>query len=746
MEKEYNENIKGEKSVKNKKLKKKILIAIGIILIICGLTLLVFRILNNRPAPTKNIITDGEVQSNYSFSMSCYKEDNLILNEIKAGQKIVCFLEFDAKKYNSVEKITATINTSNSLKYEGMSTDDNWSSSSDGNNITITKIVNNEKDSSRFYLTFSVNDNFDENDLNVNIDNVQINYNNNIYLLNDFSYKIEKDNTIWSFIYIYAKRNENGESIEYASNELPSSYDFIIYSYHCTSLDCGLKNFDRENSTMYFKDNNKYYSYNYLSKKLTEYNFGDNIDNIQFVFDNTKIVGAEVTFNDKTQNLYLFSSNKYFFPNNVINLDTNNLYDFGFVYTSDCTESKSSCTGKIIDIATNKIIFSKELQKSEAEYGLLSAVGTKENYYIALVQSGLDEENYKFYDLNKNLINTKEVYSYTILSNGDLIIPYNVENYKFNQYIEYNKNGEVVKKSYNYTEIEGIFKDYFVAIKDNKLKLFDYNENEVTTFCDWNDTLSVERYISGYWEKNGKNGLYIVVSDPSVTDEEIKKDNPDVTDELIDENGYDRGYEYYYIPSTNETGKIASEIGGYAKPILYLYPQKNNTKITVKFSKPNQLTTTYPKYNNSWEVIANKNGDLYDSNGKYYYALYWEEKGSINVTFNKGFYVTKDNASEFLENKLTEIGLNAKERNEFIMYWLPVLEKNGQSLVYFEFTNSRENYNKLIINPKPDSLLRIAIHIKKVNNYVNISEENIPKFTRKGFAAIEWGGVIHTDK
>jgi hypothetical protein len=203
------------------------------------------------------------------------------------------------------------------------------------------------------------------------------------------------------------------------------------------------------------------------------------------------------------------------------------------------------------------------------------------------------------------------------------------------------------------------------------------------------------------------------------------------------------GYEFFYIPTTGETGKIPTVIGGYAKPILYLYPTKDNTKVSVSFEKPGLLTTTYPKFNKVWEVTANKNGDLHDKDGKYYYGLYWEEEGSSKVDFTKGFYVTKDNAITFLEEKLTKIGLNDRERNEFIMYWLPILEKNGKNLVYFELTNEREAYNKLKITPKPDSLLRLAIHVKKVNKKVNIKEQQLPTFKRSGFTAVEWGGVVH---
>jgi hypothetical protein len=178
------------------------------------------------------------------------------------------------------------------------------------------------------------------------------------------------------------------------------------------------------------------------------------------------------------------------------------------------------------------------------------------------------------------------------------------------------------------------------------------------------------------------------------------------------------------------------------KPVLYLYPKMDNTKIKVSFANPNRLTTTYPKFNKVWEVIANRNGDLYDAKGNYYYGLYWEEDRPIKIDFSEGFYVTKDNAIDFLEEKLSTIGLSDRERNEFIMYWLPILEKNERNLVYFELTESREANNKLIINPKPDSLLRIAIHVKKVDKKIDLKEQKLPTFNRTGFTVVEWGGTI----
>ena len=215
-------------------------------------------------------------------------------------------------------------------------------------------------------------------------------------------------------------------------------------------------------------------------------------------------------------------------------------------------------------------------------------------------------------------------------------------------------------------------------------------------------------------------------------------DNPDAN-----ENDYNTGCIEVIYDSSTKTGETkTSYCGGIAKPVLYLYPKKT-TKVTITFEHPEYLETTYPKFIDKWEVKAHSNGDLYDNNGAYYYALYWDEKQVHSVDFSTGYYVEKDNAIEFLEKKLSYIGLSRREANEFIMYWLPVLEKNEKSLVYFELTEERESYNKLNISPKPDSLLRLVIHIKKINQKVNIPKQNLTKFQRKGFVAVEWGGTVY---
>lgn len=307
-----------------------------------------------------------------------------------------------------------------------------------------------------------------------------------------------------------------------------------------------------------------------------------------------------------------------------------------------------------------------------------------------------------------------------------------------NKVIKYNDLGEIISTTKKYFNIKQIFyvddQIYILYIENEKIYITD-DMSEPVMIGEFKENYYYHWVLSKYWTKedlsnhdDGKEaGFYIVVGLPNETGDSFETP----------------GLEYYYNPKTGDTKTYELEyVGGYAKPILYLYPTKT-TDVTITFENEDNLTTTYPKYNKSWNVIAHTNGDLYDKNGKYYYGLYWEENSNHDISFDNGFYVTKENAIDFLEEKLSIIGFNERESNEFIMYWLPILEKNERSLVYFELTEERESNSKININPTPDSILRVAIHVKKVNSKINIKEQKLTTFNRKGFTAVEWGGVIH---
>lgn len=212
--------------------------------------------------------------------------------------------------------------------------------------------------------------------------------------------------------------------------------------------------------------------------------------------------------------------------------------------------------------------------------------------------------------------------------------------------------------------------------------------------------------------------------------------------------------------------------GGCGKPVVYLYPDPEQpTSVSVKFQVPVQFTTDIPKYADFWQVMAYPNGSLVnlkpeltncsqiDSSKKgseyaqeacqknTYPYLYWA--GNINSkdypTINKGWVVDRNNLGTFLQTKLTEVGLNNKERNDFMSYWLPdMIAKNTQYYrISFLQTNDLNSLFPMTVSPSPDTTFRIFL------DYSALTEkpQNLPlpqtlnKLIRNGFTLVEWGGL-----
>lgn len=175
------------------------------------------------------------------------------------------------------------------------------------------------------------------------------------------------------------------------------------------------------------------------------------------------------------------------------------------------------------------------------------------------------------------------------------------------------------------------------------------------------------------------------------------------------------------------------------KPVIYLYPEQE-TEVKVQLDYDGTLVCTYPEYNDGWKVVAQPDGTLCDESGKTYSYLFWEGNTDATYDFSKGFVVKGSETAEFLEEKLAEIGLNEKEKNEFIVYWLPRMQDNSYNLITFQ-TKAYTDVAKLHITPEPDSILRVFMAYKGLDKPIQIEEPVIAPFERKGFTVIEWGGA-----
>ena len=208
------------------------------------------------------------------------------------------------------------------------------------------------------------------------------------------------------------------------------------------------------------------------------------------------------------------------------------------------------------------------------------------------------------------------------------------------------------------------------------------------------------------------------------------KVNEDTTIELVQ----------CYTEEEIEYRKYISSLPQYGdKPVIYLYPETDNTNIDVSLELNDaELTCTYPKYNDGWSVVADKDG-LIKFDDKEYNYLYWEGKYFGDIKINQGFCVKGSDTAEFLEEKLSELGLNRREANEFIVYWLPLMEQNEYNVISFD-TAEYENHYKLNVNPKPDSLIRVFMTWYAADEKIDIEPQTITTPTREGFTVVEWGG------
>ena len=175
------------------------------------------------------------------------------------------------------------------------------------------------------------------------------------------------------------------------------------------------------------------------------------------------------------------------------------------------------------------------------------------------------------------------------------------------------------------------------------------------------------------------------------------------------------------------------------QPVIYLYPEEE-TEVHVELEY--EGVNTYPKYpEDSWEITAQPDGTLIDKNGNTHSRLF---KGTIIIDkqwdFSEGFVVKGTDTASFLNEKLSYMGFTANECRDFINYWKPKMGSNSYNLISFQ----QENYTeaaKLTITPQPDSMQRVFMAFKALDEYIDVPAQELPAFERKGFTAIELGGT-----
>jgi hypothetical protein len=223
---------------------------------------------------------------------------------------------------------------------------------------------------------------------------------------------------------------------------------------------------------------------------------------------------------------------------------------------------------------------------------------------------------------------------------------------------------------------------------------------------------------------------------------------------------------YYYFPGTSEIvlgnydfkNQHELELDFYTvtnveimvvdKPVIYLYAKKS-TDVQISVDFKGDLTFMYPRYDNGWQVNVSKQGIQNKTDQKYYPYLFWEgtttDLGFVTTANGmEGYFIQTDSTISFLENTLSQLGLNQKEMTDFITFWGPQIEKHRYATIQFlvdeVYTNEIAGIN---VNPAPDAMRRIYLlfegsEIELKQNF--LTTPVLKSFEREGLTLVEWGG------
>ncbi len=179
------------------------------------------------------------------------------------------------------------------------------------------------------------------------------------------------------------------------------------------------------------------------------------------------------------------------------------------------------------------------------------------------------------------------------------------------------------------------------------------------------------------------------------------------------------------------------------KPVINLYPQ-HAENVSVKLNYIAGFSKSVPSYDSTtgWQVYAQPDGTLKNkSDNKIYPYLYWEgNPTNLNINMSTGFVVAGKDTKQFLALELPIIGLNLRETNDFLAYWVPKMVNDKYNLIHFagsDYTSSAP----LNITPKPDSLLRVNMIFEPLQSSISMPPQSFPVFHRNGFTVVEWGGA-----
>ena len=536
------------------------------------------------------------------------------------------------------------------------------------------------------------------------------------------------------FLYIYMQKNENKTNNQKQVVVAKDNYRyedgvlyFVVNSKDIGSYKC--KNKDEKLCYVAYENNDDEFDVTYIKKDKLRSKIIKN--KYVFIFDNEKEE-----------------------DNNIILYNIKSSKDIG-VYTSIKTYDKldNIVFAKNLDEKYGVLDFSEGVNKIKIEfdYNYLGIVtedkDINEEVIVANQTDGYSLIDYEGKTLSKKLNGAINNYNKKYIKTMDATKAYNIYDYEGKKIVD------GYKDSYKYIDL---LDDYYLAVdKDNKLKIYDYENNKYLE-----DGIAL--YNDNYVKKIIKNGsietndfAYEYVLDNTYltlkvkTDTDIEEHKINLLDGLLS-----KGLKYI----------------NYFNGTLYFYKEENKENLinSYKCNKPNQLTKDNMKLETCFlasDTIENDN-DINDST----------TAASVVPIINQRYVFIKDdniiNLVDLIDEKIigTYLSINSSSNNtqteaynldvveQYVFaknknnkYGLLKLTKNGATSVYnFEY-DKLQRMNKYILANKDKKYYLLDYNGNRITyEYTsairNYMAEYVKLFTKDKYYVYDFDGNIVIDK
>ena len=178
-----------------------------------------------------------------------------------------------------------------------------------------------------------------------------------------------------------------------------------------------------------------------------------------------------------------------------------------------------------------------------------------------------------------------------------------------------------------------------------------------------------------------------------------------------------------------------------AEPLVYLYSDKQ-ILVNIKFDRSIALIKTNPNYNGAWNLRLSPPNQIVDlASRRRLTTLFWEGSTYLTPPWDTGWVVRPSELKQFLDQHLSELGLNALEAKQFKSYWIPQMQTSPFYKIRFFDARFLAHYAPLIIEPKPDAVIRVHMDFQPIDHFDNLKEPTATLApVRNGFTFVEWSG------